>query len=458
MAGKNGRAAQLFRGLFALAVAGLVITVLVSTGLWRPVPYFNDLLNRLTRLSNPEPEWTVRVEGRPDVVAVLNRAVVVASRGFVEGRRLRDGERLWSIQAHWAYPAGEVVVAQPRPEDPDADPSPDRGFVVLDPATGRARWSDAEASAVWIYYSDIVALSCPSDEQCLLRDWSHDGTIRWEVPLPGAARSIRGPNPRLATVRDPAGWFAEAAAGNAPVLPPVMPIVIDNRIYVVDTAEHRVVREAAAPDRQTRITFLGDRMLQVRSERGEAGCRFVVEAYDLGSGASVWTEPGFSLDTARGAGCEQRDDPMGAGSKLVVNGSDARPLLVDADKAERDWIGPPGARVLDTDGRIAVILEPDRKTVRVIDVVVPDGRVLWSGELGLDPQAAVTATLVILQDSDRGRLFVLRRGSRTTVALDLRTRAEVAGFGASGIVLTSGRSIGYHPVRSGSSSISNGVS
>lgn len=457
MAGKNGRAARVFRGLFALLVAGLVITVLISTGLWRPVPYFGDLLNRLTRLSDPEPEWTVRIEGRPDVVAVLNRVVVVASRGFVEGRRLRDGEQLWSASAHWAYPAGNVVVAQPRPEDPDADPSPDRGFAVLDPLTGRARWSDAEASAVWIYYNDIVALTCPSDEHCVLRDWSHDGDIRWEVPLPGSARSIRGANPRLATVRDPAGWFSAAAAGTAPVIPPVMPIVIDDRIYVVDTAEHRVVREVDAPDRQTRVTFLGDRMLHVRADRAEAGCQFAVEAFDLFSGASVWSEPGFDLDTARGAGCEQRDDPMGSGSKLVVNGSDARPLLVDADKAERDWVGPPGARVLATDGRLAVILEPDRKTVRVIDVVVPDGRVLWSGELGLDPQAAVTTTMVILRDSDRGRLFVLRRGPRMNVALDLRTRADVAGFGASAIVLTSGRSIGYHPVRTSNSSISNEV-
>jgi hypothetical protein len=188
-------------------------------------------------------------------------------------------------------------------------------------------------------------------------------------------------------------------------------------------------------------------MLHVRADRADAGCRFVVEAFDLFSGTSVWSEPGFDLDTARGAGCEQREDPPGAGSKLVVNGSDARPMLVDADKAERDWIGPPGARVLDTDGRLAVILEPDRKTVRIIDAVNPDDRVVWSGELGLDPEAAITPAMVILRDLDRGKLFVLRIGSPMTVALELKSKADIAGFGRNAIVLTSGRSIGYHQVR-----------
>jgi hypothetical protein len=442
----SSRAATVIRGLFALLIVSLVMTVLISTGLWRPAPFFADLLNRLTRLSVPEPSWTERVDGRPDVVAVIDRTVVVASRGFVEGRRTSDGSRAWRVSAHWAYPAGDVVVAQLRPEDPDADPAPDRGFAVLDPASGRVQWSNAEANAVWIYRDYIVDLRCPDDSSCVLRAWDHRGAIQWEVALPGAARAIRGPNPRLATVRDPAGWFATANAGTPGAIPPVMPLIIDERIYAVDTAEHRVVREAAAPDRQTRVTFLGDRMLHVRAERAEAGCRFLVEAFDVDSGETAWIENGFDLDTARGAGCEQREDPLGAASQLVVNGSDARPMLIGASAAERIWIGPPGSRVLATDGSLAVILEPDRQTVHVIDVGRPDGRTVWSRQLGLDPQAAVTGPMVILRDTDRGQVLVLRRGSMA-VALELKTRADIAGFGTSGIVLTSGRSIGFHPAR-----------
>lgn len=448
------RAARVFRGLFALLVAALVVTVLISTGLWRPVPYFTDLINRLTRLSEPEPTWTSRIDGRPDVVAVMDRVVVSASRGFVEAHRLSDGSQSWTAAVHWAYPAGDVVVAQPRAQNPDADPSPDRGFAVIDPATGRVRWSKPDSNAVWVYRNDIVDLACPNDDQCLLRDWDHEGNPRWQVPLPTAARAIRGPNPRLATVRDPAGWFAPAAAGAAPVLPPIMPLIIDDRIHVVDTAEHRVLREVTAPDRQTRVTFLGDRMLHVRAERADAGCKFVVEAFDVATGALVWTEPGFDLDTARGAGCEQREDPIGAGSKLVVNGSDARPMLIGADAAERIWTGPPGARVLATDGLLAVILGPDRKTVSIIDAVTPEGRTVWSGELGLDPQAGITATMVLLRDADRGRLTVLRR-STMTVALTLKTKADVVGYGPTGLVLGSGRNIGYHPLRQTGSNSAN---
>jgi hypothetical protein len=349
---------------------------------------------------------------------------------------------------HWAFPAGEVVVAQPRPGNPDADPSPDRGYEVLNPASGRAIWSDLEAIAVWVYRDEIVDLVCPDEEQCLLRDRAHaDGDIRWSVALPGSARTIRGANPRLATVRDPAGWFSRAAAGAAPSIPTVMPLVFDDRVVAVDTNRRRVVAEATAPDRETRVTFLGDRMLFVRAERADAGCRFRVEAFDVGSGSSVWVESGFDLDTARGAGCEQREDPVGGGSKLVVNGSDARPMLVNADLADRVWTGAPGARVLATDGLLAVVVGPDRQTVSVIDAVTPDGRTVWSGELGLDPQAAITDEMVILRDADRGRLFVLDRNiAPLRQVLELKTKAEIAGYGADAIVLTSGRSIGYVPV------------
>src|SRR5262249_31335035 len=100
-------------------------------------------------------------------------------------------------------------------------------------------------------------------------------------------------------------------------------------------------------------------------------------------------------------------------------------------------------RVLATNGLLAVVVAPDRQTVSVIDALAPDARALWSGELGLDPQAAVTDKHVILLDRDRGRLLVLRQERPMTVALDIKTKASIAGYGTAGIVLTSGRSVGY---------------
>jgi hypothetical protein len=170
-----------------------------------------------------------------------------------------------------------------------------------------------------------------------------------------------------------------------------------------------------------------------------------VEAFDVATGVSQWTESGFDLDTARGAGCEQRLDPMGSGSRLVVNGSDARPMLVEADRAVKTWTGVPGERVLATDGLLAVIVGADRQQVQVIDAAVPGGAPLWTGEVGLDPEAAITESFVIIRDADKGRLIVLRRGSMT-IKLDIKTKSDVVGFGHDAILLGSGRSVGYHSV------------
>jgi hypothetical protein len=222
-------------------------------------------------------------------------------------------------------------------------------------------------------------------------------------------------------------------------------LTIDGKIHVVDTFRGVYVREVAAPDRETRVAFSGDRLLFVTAHRADAGCSFTVEAFDFASNRSLWKESGFDLDTARGAGCEQRQDPMGAGGRLVVNGSDARPMLVEADTANKTWIGVPGERVLATDGLLAVVAAADRKHVNIIDVAVAGGRVLWTGEAGLDPQAAVTGSFVIIRDEDAGQVVVLRRaGMRVRLTLD--TKAEIVGVGSNGILLGSGRSVGYHPV------------
>jgi hypothetical protein len=438
-----------WRTLFVLMFAGLVITVLISTRLWNPMPQLNEFIHKLTQLSDPDPAWTVRLDGKPDVTAVMSDAevVVVSSPPFVEAVHTKDGTRAWRAASNWAYPAGDVVVSQPRPANPDAAPNPVRGFEVRDPATGTVKWSDSEATAVWIYAADIVDLACPDSSRCVLRDRDHTGVVKWQLELPGSAHTIRGPNPHLDGVRDPAGWFSAAATGTPPVLPPIMAMEYDDKIHVVDTATHSIVRETVAPDRETRVSFIGDRMLFVRAAPAEAGCTFQVQAFDVDSGATVWQEDGFNLDTAQGAGCEQRQDPLGAGGRLVVNGTDARPMLVTADDAARIWTGAPGAKLLASDGELAVVVAPDRQTVSIIDASVPDGRTVWTGQVGLDPNAAVTRDMVIIRDSDQGRLLVLRRFTMQ-VKLDIKTRSDVAGYGRSGIVITTARSIGFEAVSS----------
>jgi hypothetical protein len=432
--------------MLILMTAGFVIMILVSTQVWDPRPALTQFLARLTQLSEPAPKWTVRIGGAPDVAAVMDGGqVVVASRGFVEGRRASDGQRVWNWSVYWAFPAGDVVVARQKPENPDANPDADRGYAVMDPVTGAVKWSDHDAIAVWVYATTVVDLVCP-DGGCELRARDHaSGSFRWKVGLPAAARTIRGPNPHLAGLRAPAGWFAAGASGIAPKMPAVMALTIDGHIHVVDTFKGVYVREVAAPDRETRVAFAGDRLLFVTARRADAGCVFTVEAFDFATNRSLWKESGFDLGTAKGAGCEQREDPIGAGGRLVVNGSDGRPMLVEADTAQKTWTGAPGASVLATDGLLAVVASPDRKQLSVIDVTVPGGRELWHDVAGLDAQAAITGSFVIIRDEDAGKIIVLRTtGMR--VRLTLGSKSDIIGVGGNGILLGNGRSVGYHPV------------
>src|SRR4030095_7839292 len=125
----------------------------------------------------------------------------------------------------------------------------------------------------------------------------------WTAALPGTAKTIRGPNPHVGGVRNPADWFAKAALGTPSAIPTHLVFTIESRIYIVETgliddtdparSGRSRVREIIAPDRETQVSFIGGRLLFVRAERADAGCHFRVEAFDIESGESEWVEPGF---------------------------------------------------------------------------------------------------------------------------------------------------------------------
>jgi hypothetical protein len=353
---------------------------------------------------------------------------------------------------HWALPATDVVVARQRATDPDKNKEPDGGYSVIEPAKGTVIWGDREAIAVWAFANRIVDLVCPAQiagaSDCQLRARSHadNGRVLWSVSVPASARTIRGPNPPLATTRDPAEWFAQASAGTPGVIPPVFPLTVDGRIYLVDSFNGLRVREVTVPDSETRIALSGDSLLVVHAERATSGCRYRVEAFDFRTGNAAWKEEGLDLDTASGAGCEQRRDPLGADRHLVARNADNRPMIVEADTAAQKWVGVPGERVLATGYGIAVVEGADRKTVRVVDVLSPERATTWSGQMGLEPQAAVTADYVMIRDGNAGRLIVFAREGMAQ-KLELKTKATIIGYGRAGVLLASGRKIGFYPVR-----------
>jgi hypothetical protein len=430
------------RRLLAIMTITFVGTVLIITNRWNPLPKMADWWEAFTALSEPAPAWEARVGGVPELGAVMTGGqVVVASAGYVDAYEEFSGVRLWQHRVHWALPAGDVVVERQRAANADADREPDRGYSVVDPANGTVLWGEREAVAVWAFADRILDLACPGGTDCRLRARAHDGAGRqlWAVALPAGARTITGPQPALVAPRDPAEWFGTAAAGSPPRLPPVIGLKVDGAIQIVDTVDGRLVRAVAPDGRDVRVTVTGERLITTRAEPSDGGCRLRVEAVDYRSGASVWAVDGLDVDTADGAGCEQRRDPLGGQGQLAGERGDGRPTLVAVSDGRSAWTGVAGERVLATDGDLAVIEGADRRTVRVVDLL--DGRTVWSDRLGLRPQAAVTRDHVIINDTDEGRLLVLRHVGATPLA-DLRTKATVVGHGRGGVVIASGRRIG----------------
>src|SRR5262245_45028500 len=193
--------------------AALVVTILVTTRVWDPLPPVAAWWSRFTAVTNPPPAWDARLGGKPDTAAVMTTGqVIVTDRGFVEAFDQDTGLSRWRHDVYWALPASDVVVQRTRPVNPDADKDHDRGYTVIHPTSGEVLWGDRDANAVWAFADKILDLTCPDSGDCHLRARLHinNGQILWTVNVPNGARTINGANPELVGMRDPAQWFSTA--------------------------------------------------------------------------------------------------------------------------------------------------------------------------------------------------------------------------------------------------------
>ena len=438
--------------LFLMTVA-LTMTILVATRTWNPWPQARTEIvqwwENFTALSDPDPKWSVRIGGAPDIAAVMTTGhVVVHTRGFLTGHDPADGRVTWDEEVQWALPAYDVVVARLRPANPDAVAAPTSGFVVLDPSDGGVLWADDAAQAVWAFADAIVDLTCDDGGGCRLRARNHQtDSERWSLTVPGEVRPIRGPNPALAGTRDPAEWFAEAAAGTPDPVPDLFGLEVDGRVYIVDTFRPEYIREVVPPNGQTRVAVANDRYLYVQARPGPAGCVYRVEAFNYQTAAPEWSRDGYSLDTASGAGCEQRRQPLGRDGQLVVNTSDGHPRLVLAqqrDDSVPKWVGESGEHILAVDSELAVILGADRQTLRLVDLQRAERPTIWTYKTGFDPEAALIGERLIIRDADKATLLVVSR-TGTVTHLRVSTKSSIIGYGPTGLILASGRKVGLHP-------------
>lgn len=431
----DGRAAgRLEAALGVVGILALGISYALLTG-WNPVPGFLDWLHRLGSLSRPEPAWDVRSAERPEYAVIAGSTVIVILPGGVEARRADGGEEIWSRAAPWAAVAGAdtgAVVVVGRENQ--------RGFDVVDPASGAVRWSDDEAAGVWTYRQAVLALTCQRPDRCSLagRD-PGGGRVRWRTELPGGGRVLAGLNRELPGSRDISLSTMDSRLATPADMPVMLGFPVDRTVHVVHTGTGRRVGTVEL-GHNSRVVVVGGRLLYSTVEHKGGRCRYLLEARDPASGRSVWRREGYDLRTASGAGCDQRRDPSGGGGALAAIRGDNREVLLHAASGVELWVGASGERLLGTDGLVALVRAADGASVKAVDLGT--GGTLWHLATGRDAEASLTryAALVV----EEGRLRAVEVGTGRVV-VDVRTTAHVVGSGPAGLVLSSGRSIGLLP-------------
>jgi hypothetical protein len=435
----KGKAAGRFEAaLGIIGVLALATTAILITG-WNPLPQLQQWFERSGKLAEPEATWVERVGGQPSAAVVAGGAVIVTMRGTVEARGLNAGTMLWQREADWAAVAGDesatVAIVGRR----------GAGLEALDPATGNVRWKDGDAVGAWTFRDLVLTLSCGGLSDCTLSARGPtDGAQRWKAVLPGIGRVLAGVNSELLGSRELSATYRDAVAASPGPAPSLLGFPTDERVQVVDTATGKRLREEK-PSSTSRVVVVGGRVLLSTATPTDGGCRYSLEARDASTGKSAWKKDGYDLHTASGAGCEQRKDPPGSGNILAATRGDNRDVFLAARDGRELWVGGPGETAVATDGQFGVVRSADKKTIKVYDL--SNGSKLWEQTASAKSDVAITRYAVLVNDSAATNLraYSPRAGRQL---LDLKTTAEVLGYGPGGLMLGRGRTIGYAPFTS----------
>jgi hypothetical protein len=414
-----------FAGVVALAVSASLVTG------FNPLPYADDAFGKIWskvrgKLATPAPRWSERVDGPPVAAAVTSDRVVVVLNGAVEARRLSDGGPAWTRTVDWAVPAGNVVVA---------GRSNGTGFEVLDASTGAVRWRDTKAGDAWPYSDMVLSVEC-GRERCSMRARSTgDGATQWRRDLDTAVQRLAG-RPDLDEAVDRGGLLSPDYPGPAPRL---VGAVADRHVTVIDTRSGARLGQLPE-DASTRVTAAGDRVLGVVARpTKDGGCRYTVRAWDR-SGDEVWRRTGYDLGTVSGSGCEQRTDPVSGGGVMAATRPDDRPALIGVRHGDLRWTGSAGSEVLAVGGGVAMVRAA--KAGRLTAVSTGTGAELWGRTASRNATVLVTGEAVVIADRDAKKVTALSPSSGK-VLRTWKSFASVIGADDSGLILCSGRTVGY---------------
>jgi hypothetical protein len=418
-----------------IAFALTLLILLIITGVWNPLPGAWDWINRERTLSEPPPVWQKRLGGGPQSVTIAGDTVITEHRTSVEGHNLATGVELWQKKADWAAVAGgerdPVVVTGELLV---------KGYRVLDPRTGARRREDKAAVAVWTYRNALLDAHCFKPKDCQLTRWDpRGGSPLWRLDVPGIGAGLVADNPHLLGTRPMTTERVDGRAGGPELMPALLGFPIDGKVYVVDTANGRLLQQIE-PDRQNRVSVVGGRVVHVHAAADDGTCYFAVQARDPANDQQVWREDGVNLRTADGAGCIQRQDPQGGQNVVVGTGPDRREAVIDAYDGRFLWVGVPGERLLAVDDRYALARSPDGRSL--LGYELGGGPARWSRPADPDGGAALARYAVIAIGDDPDRIMALNPSTGAELA-NLRSSAKVWAVGPTGMIIGDGREIGY---------------
>jgi len=417
-------------------VAALVVMItLVSTGLWNPFPAIWDWINTSATLADPGPRWQERLGGRPSSVLSADGVAIVEQRGeSVEGRSLTTGARLWSTEADWtavAGPAGRTVVITGKLLV--------KGYRVLDPVTGLQLRKNDRAAAVWTWSDAMLEVACRNSQDCVLTAREPaSGDELWHADLPGVGFVLFADNPDLPGLRPfEVDRADDNLAGNGR-MPRYLGFPIDDKLHLVDTRTGEVVR-VLKPGKHEEVYLIGGRVVHSEAKPISAGCELHVTGRDAVTGRVVWRRDGYNLGTVSGAACDQRSEPLGAGSALLATRPDGRQVLLDAADGRELLVAPQGAKIISTDGVRAVLRGKDGKTLTAYQLGEPE--TLWSRKADPKATASVTRTRILIFDRNPDRIRVLAPDSGEPV-LQVASEARVLAVVDQGLLLGDRRDLG----------------
>lgn len=394
------------------------------------------MVNTDQPLTTPAPLWQQRLGGTPRSATIAGGAVIIEQRTLVESRGLGSGAQLWEHKADWAAVAGEgnsaVVVTGKLLV---------KGYEVVDPMSGSVRRRDTEARAVWTYRNGMLDVRCHGAEDCTLSAWDPLGTSpRWTVEIPGIGFVLFADNPDILGTKPMTTKRIDDNAGGPDLMPPMVGLPIDNRVYVVDTAEGQVVREIE-PDRDERVVVVGGRVLRIKAVSADGTCYFSVVASDAATGGEVWRNAGINMRTAKDGGCAQRDDPAGGRNVVVGVAADARELVIDAYDGRILFTGASGEHLLGVNDDYAVVRTADAASIRSAEL---GGRGRWQRPVSSAGKVALTAPAVVVVDERPDKIIALNPATGAEL-VNVRSDADVLAVGPAGLIIVSGRNLAYLP-------------